>query len=65
MKYFLRSFSSLPLIQEGLLSVTHKVLINCLIKLAQEKNVVRLTDHLDMTIAVDWGVKPQTKPKNI
>ena len=25
--------------------------------------VVRLTDHLDMTIAVDWNVKPQTKQK--
>ena len=22
--------------------------------------MVRLTDHLDMTIAVDWDVKPQT-----
>ena len=22
---------------------------------------VRLTEHLDMTIAVDWDVKPQTK----
>ena len=25
------------------------------------KSVVRLTDRLDMTIAVDWDVKPQTK----
>ena len=25
------------------------------------KSVVRLTDHLDMIIAVDWDVKPQTK----
>ena len=24
----------------------------------------RLTDHLDMTIAVDWDVKPQTKKRN-
>ena len=23
--------------------------------------MVRLTDHLDMTLAVDWGVKQQTK----
>ena len=23
--------------------------------------MVRLTNHLDMTIAVDWDVKPQTK----
>ena len=25
--------------------------------------MVRLTDHLDMTIAVDWDTKPQTKQK--
>ena len=25
------------------------------------KSVVRLSDHLDMTIAVDWDVKPATK----
>ena len=37
MKYFLRPFSSLPLIQEGLLSVTSEVLVNSLVKLAQEK----------------------------
>ena len=24
------------------------------------KSVVRLTDHLNMIIAVDWNVKPQT-----
>ena len=37
----------LLLIQEGLLSVTresvHEVLVNCLVKLAQEKRVVRCT----------------------
>ena len=27
--------------------------------------MVRLTDCLDMTIAVDWDVKAQTKPKKI
>ena len=32
----------------------HELLVNLLAKLAQEKNVVRLTDYLDMTIAVDW-----------
>ena len=45
MKQFLLPFSSLPLIQEGLLSVTsesvHDVLDNCLVKLAEEKSVVR------------------------
>ena len=39
----------------------HEVLVNCLVKLAQEKSVVRLTDHLDMAIAVDWDVKRKTK----
>ena len=30
------------------------------------KSVVRLTDNLDMTIAVDWYVKPQltNQPEN-
>ena len=32
-----------------------------LVKLAQEKSVVRWTDHPDMTIAIDWDVKYQTK----
>ena len=27
------------------------------------KSVVRSTDRLDMTLAVDWDVKNQTKPK--
>ena len=33
-------------------------------KLAQEISVVRLTDHLEMTIAVDWDIKLQTKKTN-
>ena len=41
----------------------HLVLVNCLVKLAQEKSVVRWTDHPNMTIAVDWDVKHQTKTK--
>ena len=38
----------------------HEVLVNRLVKLAQEKSVVRWTDRPYMTIAVDWDVK-QTK----
>ena len=38
----------------------HEVLVNHLVKLAQE-NEVRLNDRLDMTIAVDRDVKSQTK----
>ena len=53
------------LFQEGLLTVSsesmHKVLVNCLVNLAQEKCVVRWTNHFNMTIAVDWDVKPLTK----
>ena len=41
----------------------HKVLVNCLVKLAKEKSVVRRTDHHNMTIAVDWAVKNPTKLK--
>ena len=39
----------------------HEVLVNCLVKVTQEKSVVRWTDHPVMTIAVDWDVKSQTK----
>ena len=42
----------------------HKILVICLLKLAQEKSVVRSTDRLDMTIAVDLDVKHQTKQTN-
>ena len=36
-----------------------------LVKLVQEKTMVRLTDRLDMIIAVDWDGKQQTHPKVI
>ena len=42
----------------------HKVLVNRLVKLAHETSVVRLNEHPDMTIAVDWDVKNQTKQTN-
>ena len=41
----------------------HEVLANRLVKLAQEKMVVRWTDHPDMTKAVDWDVKNQMNQK--
>ena len=37
--------------------VCARLLVNCLFKLAQEKSVVRWTDRLAMTIAVDLGRK--------
>ena len=39
----------------------HEVLVKRLVKLAQEKSMV--SAHRHMTIAVDWAVKNQTKPK--
>ena len=41
----------------------HKALVNHLVKLAQKKIVVGWTDRPNMTIAVDWDIKHQTKPK--
>ena len=40
-----------------------EVWVNCLVKLAQEKSMVRWTAHPDMTIDVDWDVKHQNKQK--
>ena len=63
MKSFLWAFSSLPLIDSRKVGVSykrkyvHEVLVNRLFKLAQEKSVVRLTDHPYMTITVDLGRK--------
>ena len=42
----------------------HKVLVNELVKLVEEKSVVRGTDRLNMTIAVGWEVKHQSKQTN-
>ena len=57
----------LPLIQEGLVSVTRESMYTKYWLTASQacpgKSVVRLTDLLDMTIPVDWDVKPQSKQK--
>ena len=50
------------MVQEG--SVTRECLCTKLDKLARGKSVARRTDRLAMTIAVDWDIKPQTKPKS-
>ena len=42
----------------------HKVLVNFFGQ-AQETSVVRLTDHPNMIIAVDWDIKSQTKQKKM
>ena len=44
--------------------MVQKVLVNRLDLSLSRKSVVYLTDHLDITIVVDWGVKPQNKQKN-
>ena len=54
----------LPLIQGYKWKYVHIVMANPLVKLSQEKSVVRWTDCLNMTIAVDWDAKPQTKQTN-
>ena len=57
------------LIQVGQLSVTGErmytyLLVSRLGLSLPWKSVVRLTDHLNMTIVVDWDVKPQNKLVN-
>ena len=42
----------------------HLVVVNCLGSLPRN-SVVRLIDHLDMTVVVDWDVKPKFKLTNI
>ena len=39
----------------------HKVLVNRLVKLAQEKCMNKSTDSPNMTISVDWDIKHQNK----
>ena len=39
----------------------HGLLVIGFVKLAEETSVVKLTDRLVMTIAIDWDVKPQTR----
>ena len=39
----------------------HEVLLNRLVKLAKEKSVAMCTGRPNVTIAVDWDVKYQTK----
>ena len=56
----------LPMILEGMLSITSKSMCTeYWSKLAQEISEVRSTNHLDMTMAVDWDVKPQTKHRTM
>ena len=43
----------------------HEVLVNRLVKLAQEDSVVRWSDHPDMTITVDLDVKHQNKQNKL
>ena len=42
-----------------------EVLFNRLAKLAQEKSVIKWTGRPDITTAVDWDVKNQTKPNQV
>ena len=68
MKWFLRSFSSLPLIHSRRVVVSykrkyvHELLVNRLFKPAQEK--LWLGELTAMTIAVDLGRKATKQPTN-
>ena len=60
------AFSSLPLIPEGLLSVTsesmcRKYWLTALVKLVKERVWLGELDHPVMTIALDLDIKYQTK----
>ena len=61
MKYLLRSFSSSTDSRRVVVNYkrkyVHKILIKGILMQGQIKSVVRLTDCLQMTIAVDWDVK--------
>ena len=59
MAILLPSFDTRRVVVKYKRKYVHEVLVNRLVKLAQEK-VFRLTDRPDMTIAVDWDVKHQT-----
>ena len=58
MKYFL---PLLALIQELEANLYARSTGHPLSQACTGKNVVNLSDRLDMTIDVDWDVKPQTK----
>ena len=63
------NFYSLPTADsKGQLSDTGKrmswLLVNCLGSLPRN-SVVRLIDHLDMTVVVDWDIKPKITLTNI
>ena len=56
---------SLPLIQVGKLSVTGERMCTKYWLTLPRKTVVMLTDRPDMTIVVDWDIKPQIKQNKI
>ena len=59
---------SLPVIQVGQLSVIGKrmcTVVNCFGISLPRKSVDRLTDRLDMTIVVYWGIKQHSNKQNI
>ena len=67
----MQPFSSLLLIQDGLLSYVsykrkyvHEVLVNRLVKLVQDKSTVWGIGRPNMNKAVDWDFKHQIKQNN-
>ena len=59
-----------PLIKKGCYQLQPKVCapstgLPLSVNLPRKKDVIRLTDHLDLTLAVGLGVKPKTKRKKL
>ena len=61
MKYFLQSFSSFHWFKKGFCQLQMKECARNLSLLWESMDM--LFDNLDMTIAVDYAVKPHTEPK--
>ena len=62
---FSRVILTFSVIQEGLVSITSESMFTKYWLFAYQacpgKSVLKLTDRQNMTIAVDWDIKPQTK----
>ena len=63
MAIFLPSADSRRVVVSYKQKYVHEVLVNRLVKLAQEKRVVRWSDCPNMTIAVDLDIKHQITQK--
>ena len=61
MAFLLPSADSRKVIVSYKQKYVNDVLVYGFVMLTREKSVVRLTDHPDMTIAVDWDIKHKNR----